>query len=92
MLHSFVGIIIQVDEQRFPSFGQGFVVNGKTMILGSDIGFIGAHLQNGLIMASMPVFEFVGVGSGGQGHQLVSKADPERWEYRLRKLWQGFRW
>ena len=33
MLHSLVGIIIQVDKQRLPALGQGPVINGKTVVL-----------------------------------------------------------
>lgn len=44
MLHPLVGVVIQVNEVRFPIFSQRVIVDCKAMILGSDVRFRGSNL------------------------------------------------
>ena len=36
----FIGLVIEVPEQRFPSVRQGGIIQSKSMILGSDVGLV----------------------------------------------------
>ena len=75
MFHPFIGIVIQVNKQRIPSFGQCFIVDGESVVLGCNVGFVLAYLKYRLVMAAVSVFQFVSVGASGKGHQMVAQAN-----------------
>ena len=75
MPHAFVRLVVQVQEQGFPVGRKRTVVDGETVILRSNICLVRIHQEHGLVVAAVPVFQFVGVGSGGKGKELVSEAD-----------------
>ena len=77
MLHSLIRLVIQVDEERFPFCRKCFIVNGIAMILRSDEGPVGPHLQDRLVVAAVPILELVGLGASGKRHELVAQANPE---------------
>ena len=74
---AFIGIVIDVLEPGLPVFRQSLVIDCKSMILRCDVTSFCADLNTGLILASMAVFKFVSICSGGQGHDLIAETNAE---------------
>ena len=77
MSDTLVGAIVDVGEPGLPTLGKRGRVHGKSVILGGDVAAFASLFEAGLILASMTVFELVGVTAGCQGQDLVAQADPE---------------
>src|SRR5262245_32094930 len=75
MPDSLVRAIIGVYKPRFPVRRQGGVVYRIAVVLGGDVAALCADFQTGLILAAVPEFEFIGLGPGCQGQQLVAQTD-----------------
>src|ERR1700740_2532426 len=70
-----VGAIIGVDEPRLPVRRQGRVVYRIAVVLGGDVAAPCPYFQTGLVLATVPEFELIGVGTGCEGQQLMAQAD-----------------
>src|SRR4030042_1820243 len=79
MFHPFICVVIYIDEERFPLLIQSIVVYCKSVILRGYVCFVGTNLQHRLVMTSVSVFEFIGISSGGQCHQLISQTYTKNW-------------
>lgn len=55
MFHSLVGVIVEVQKEGLPSGMKGVVVDGKSMVLRSNVGFVGTHFQYGLVVTAVAV-------------------------------------
>ena len=75
--YPFVGVIIHIEEQRFPVLAESPVVHGKTVVLGSDEALVCPDHPDRLVVAAMTVFQLVGLRPSGLAQQLVAHADPE---------------
>ena len=77
MLYSFVTTIVEVAEINFPILLNAFFVHGITMILRSQVSFVGSGFNNGLVVTAMTKFQFVRLCSRSQRNQLMPKANPK---------------
>jgi hypothetical protein len=67
--------IVGIDKERFPHGRETVGIYGKSVILGGDVTTTSAQVNTGLVHAPITVFQFVGLGSGGEGEELIAKAD-----------------
>ena len=64
---SFVGTVVHVQEKRLPVIAQRIVVDGITVILGSDETFFRTSHAYRLVVAPVSVFEFESFSPTGFG-------------------------
>lgn len=62
---TFIGAVIDVGEPGDPIMWQRLGVHRKAVVLRGDVASLGSHQKAGLILTSVAVFEFIGVGSCG---------------------------
>jgi hypothetical protein len=84
MPDSFVGVVVDIREPGLPTGGQGFCLDSIPMVLRRDETAFRSFLETGLILTAVTVFKLVGVGTGGQSHQLISEADTECGDFLLK--------
>ena len=75
MADTLVRAIVHIDEERLPVGGQRRIVDGIAMVLRGDEALGGAYLLNGLVVRAMTVFQFISLGTGGSGQELVTQTD-----------------
>src|SRR6188768_905707 len=86
------GAVIQVPVGDLQIGGSGdldplvFPLNGKTMILARDEDLAGPEVLHRVIPTPVTIEEFGGPATEGEPQQLVSEADPEGRDPRLRQL------
>mmetsp|Transcript_103902 Transcript_103902/g.294059 ORF Transcript_103902/g.294059 Transcript_103902/m.294059 type:complete len:443 (+) Transcript_103902:4314-5642(+) len=72
-----VRAVVCVDHQRHPAVCQRRVVDGKAVVLRSDVAARGAHVHAGLVHAAVPELHLVRRGPRRQPKDLVPQADAE---------------
>lgn len=72
---SFVGSVVGVDEELFPSIGALAVLERVAVVLRGDHASFGELVDGGLVVPSVSEFELVGLEAGGHAHQEVAHAD-----------------
>jgi hypothetical protein len=77
MHETLYGLVVEVDvrQERVGMGFEGVGGNSKAMILGSDVGAVGAQVLDRVIAPVVTVQELIGRDSQGQAKQLMSPAD-----------------
>ena len=70
-------LIVEISVSDFQFGRQGFLVDGKPMILRSDLNFFSTQIQDGLICAAMSELQLYGLGTTRQSQKLMTEANPE---------------
>ena len=78
--------IVGVFEKHFPVLREVFWAYGKAMILRSDVAASRWQMNAGLILSPMAVFEFVGLCSGGDAHNLGAQTNSKSWDFAGKAL------
>src|SRR5436305_443862 len=78
MPHAFKRRVVQVHVRQF-DFGlrQRVGIDGKVMVMRSDLDFAGVQLLNGMIAAVVSEFEFESFAAERNAGKLMSEADAE---------------
>ena len=71
-----VRAVVDVREPGLQSSGSVVGVDGEAVVLGGDVAARRSRLTR-LVVAAVAVLELVGVGAGGERHDLVAEADAE---------------
>ncbi len=58
---SFRGPVVQVEVGQFRQSFEGFDIDGKTMVLASDLDGSSLQVFNGMIAPTMPEFKLIGL-------------------------------
>mmetsp|Transcript_53709 Transcript_53709/g.150013 ORF Transcript_53709/g.150013 Transcript_53709/m.150013 type:complete len:345 (-) Transcript_53709:314-1348(-) len=80
-----VRAVVCVDHQRHPAVCQRRVVDGKAVVLRSDVAARGAHVHAGLVHAAVAELHLVGLGPRREPEDLVAQADAEDGQGRSAK-------
>ena len=78
MLHGFHRFIVDINSNDPDIRRAGSGVNGKTMVLGSNIDFIIFEIFYRLVGTTMSEFKFVSPGAESQSQDLMAQADAEQ--------------
>ena len=77
IIHAFAAPVVGVLEGFLPDALQGIRHDRVAVVLGGDIGAAGVQVPDGLVAATVAVFQLDCVAAQGQGRQLVAQADAE---------------
>ena len=75
MFEAFVAVVIKIFKIGLPISRNTFIINSKSMVLGTEICFVRSHFKYRLVMTSVPKFKFVGFSSGSKGNKLMAQAN-----------------
>jgi hypothetical protein len=56
MPHAFIGIVVDINEERLPVARKRVIVNCKPMILRSDVSLIGTYPDDRLVVTPVAIF------------------------------------
>ena len=90
MFDAFDALVVGVAEPYFPSSFEGFFLDCKAVVLGSDVAVSGVDVDAGLVLGTVSKFEFVGFGSRGDGHHLGAEADAKDWFFEGESFFDDF--
>jgi hypothetical protein len=76
---TFIGVIVSVDEKRFPQWRKSVGVYCKSVVLWSNVAAASSQIDTWLVHTTVSVFKFVSGGSGSERKELISKTDTENW-------------
>lgn len=81
MSNTLIGMVVGIDKGGIPIWGGEIEVgaDGEAVVLGGDVAATGGKFDAGLVVATVAVFELVGVEAGCTGKELVTEADSEDW-------------
>src|SRR5438046_10562932 len=71
--------VVEIPKPRQPASRQRPLVHDIAVILGRDVAAGCADHDTGLILAAVSELELVGVGNGGERHDLTTETDGENW-------------
>mmetsp|Transcript_5680 Transcript_5680/g.7368 ORF Transcript_5680/g.7368 Transcript_5680/m.7368 type:complete len:231 (-) Transcript_5680:929-1621(-) len=82
--NSFIGFIICINKECFPSVRKALVINSKTMILGSNIALSCSQVNTRLVMTSIPILHLISGSTDRKSQKLVSQTNSKERNRRFR--------
>lgn len=73
--HSFIALVVEVDEVWLPSSGKSIDVNGVTVVLRGDVASAGGEIESWDIVCSVSVLELDCSSASGKSEKLVAETD-----------------
>ena len=80
--HTFVGIVVQVEEIRLPVVGKRRSIHSITMILTSNVATSGSKIQGRNVVRTISILQLHSASSCCERQQLVSEADAKDGDLR----------
>mmetsp|Transcript_14734 Transcript_14734/g.41039 ORF Transcript_14734/g.41039 Transcript_14734/m.41039 type:complete len:570 (-) Transcript_14734:1054-2763(-) len=72
---TFIGAVVRVGEQSFPSWTESGTVNNKTVVLGRNVAFACLVVQYRLVLPTVAEGKLLSLSTSGKSHELVSQTN-----------------